>query len=94
MADDPSDPKDATPGEEHVERVKRAFDSLHENLGDRAEHAKEPMDALRSATAEGDADRVRAHLTDMRESHGWLYEELAKHPDIASLVNELALWGF
>ena len=30
----------------------------------------------------------------MKERHGWLYEELVKHPSLAAFIDELALWGF
>jgi hypothetical protein len=44
--------------------------------------------------AEGDTARARQELSDARERHGWLYDELARHPAVAALVHELALWGF
>ena len=46
------------------------------------------------AVAAGDADGMRLQLAQVKEHHGWIYEELARHPDVAALVNELALWGF
>ena len=33
-------------------------------------------------------------LAAVREQHGWLWEEMTRHPRVASLIDELALWGF
>ena len=52
------------------------------------------MERLRDATAGGDAGRAREELASVKERHGWLYEELVKHPSLAALIDELALWGF
>jgi hypothetical protein len=30
----------------------------------------------------------------VKDRHGWLYEELVKHPGLAAVIDELALWGF
>ncbi len=77
------------------DRVKRAFDDLHERLGDRpTEEERERLSRLREAAAAGDAAGMRDELARVKERHGWIYEELARHPDVAALVNELALWGF
>jgi hypothetical protein len=87
------DPK--TPDVPHEERVTKAFDSLHENLGERlTEGSRESIDRLRAAAAERDAETLRTHLLGMKETDSWLYRELAKHPDVAALINELAVWGF
>jgi hypothetical protein len=37
---------------------------------------------------------MRTHMESLREQHGWLYKELAAHPQVATLLDELALWGF
>jgi hypothetical protein len=89
-------PDEKTPGAEpHEERVNRAFDSLHENLGDRLTgEGKESVERLRAAAAERDAAGVKEHLASMKENDSWLYRELAAHPDVAALINELAVWGF
>jgi len=36
---------------------------------------------------------MRNELHAVKEEHGWLFEEMAKHPDLAALVNELARLG-
>jgi hypothetical protein len=90
----PAGPETAPPAE-HEERVNKAFDSLHEELGDRLddEH-RASIDALREAAVQRDTEAGREKLSEVRERHGWLYEELAKHPEVAALIDELALWGF
>lgn len=86
---------DEKPRDEHPERVQRAFDALQERLGERpTEEERERLARLREAAEARDAEGMRGHLTEVKERHGWLYEELAAHPDLAALVNELALWGF
>jgi hypothetical protein len=37
---------------------------------------------------------MRESLSAVRDRHGWLYRELAEHPELSNLLNELALWGF
>jgi hypothetical protein len=79
----------------HEERVNRAFDALHEGLGERlSDSGKEAVERLRAAAAGRDAESVRAHLSTLKEHDSWLYRELAAHPDVAALINELAVWGF
>jgi len=76
-------------------RVREAFDSFDKKLGERLDpHAREYVQKIRESAAQKDAEGVREHLTAVRERHGWLYRELAEHPAIASLLDELALWGF
>ena len=83
------------PPPDHPARVKEAFDSFHRKLGDRLdEGARESVERLREAAASRDAEKVREHMGEVREQHGWLYRELAEHPAIATLLDELALWGF
>jgi hypothetical protein len=83
------------PSDDHSARVQEAFDSFHQKLGDRLDSgARESVERLREAAARKDADRVREHMGEVREQHGWLYRELAEHPAIATLLDELALWGF
>jgi len=82
------------PDDAHKERVRAAFDDLGAKLGDRATpEARASVENLRAATLEKDAARLREHLDDMKEKHGWLWEELSAHPRVAALVNELALMG-
>jgi hypothetical protein len=85
----------APPSDDHSARVQEAFDSFHQKIGDRLDSgARESVERLREAAARKDADRVREHMGEVREQHGWLYRELAEHPAIATLLDELALWGF
>ena len=85
--------KDGEPG--HEERVQDAFDSLHESLGPRVgPEERESLEAVREAALRRDAGSVREGLATVRERHGWLWEEMAKHPQVAALIDELALWGF
>jgi signal transduction histidine kinase len=74
--------------------VAAAFDDLDAKLGDRATpEARASIEGLRAATLEKDAARLRAQLDDVKEKHGWLWEELTTHPRVTALVNELALMG-
>jgi hypothetical protein len=85
----------APPSDDHSARVQEAFDSLHQKLGDRLDGgARESVEKLREAAARKDADKVREHMGEVQERHGWLYRELAEHPGIATMLDELALWGF
>jgi len=80
---------------DHESRVQEAFDAFHEKLGERLDGtARESVERLRAAAAEKDAEKLREHLGEVKERHGWLYRELAEHPAIATLLDELALWGF
>jgi hypothetical protein len=89
-----SDEKDRPSGDQ-PERVNRAFDALHESLGDRpTDEERDRLAKLREAATAGDAAGMRARLAEVKEQHGWLYDEMARHPEVATLVNELALWGF
>ena len=56
--------------------------------------ARESLDRIREAAAGNDPEKMREHMTQVQEEHGWLYRELAEHPGVANLLNELALWGF
>lgn len=92
--DDPETPKPPHP-DEHAARVQEAFDAFHEKLGERLDgKARDSVEQLRVAAAEKDAEKIREHLGEVKERHSWLYRELAEHPAIATLLDELALWGF
>jgi hypothetical protein len=83
------------PSDEHAARVREAFDSLHQKLGDRLDSgARASVEKLREAAESRDAEKMRERMGEVREQHGWLYRELAEHPAIATLLDELALWGF
>ena len=90
-----SDDKTPAAGpEDHQSRVHAAFDDLESTLGDKiTADARRPLEQLRGAALEKDAEGIRGHMENVKERHGWLYEELAKHPGVAALVNELALMG-
>ncbi|MEO6323158.1 MAG: hypothetical protein ABIT01_03420 [Thermoanaerobaculia bacterium] len=78
----------------HEARVHEAFDHLSSTLGDRAEGpARDALARVRLAAANRDAEAAREGLTAVQEDHGWLYEEMTRHPRVAALIDELALWG-
>ena len=80
---------------DHETRVRDAFDSLHRNIGERLDDsARTSFDGLREAAERRDRDTLRRELTAVQEKHGWLYRELAEHPELSNILNELALWGF
>lgn len=86
MADEPRD--------EHESRVHESFDSLHAQVGDRMDDAgREALDRLRTAAAARNGEALRSGLKSLRDEHGWLYRELAEHPRLANLLDELALLG-
>ena len=90
MADDTGDDEDR-----HKRRVQDAFDSLHGNVDERLDDAsRRTLADLRAAAEKRDMEGLRSGLNGVREQHGWLYRELAEHPVLSSLMNELALWGF
>ncbi len=90
----PNSPEDK-PGEAHEKRVHGAFDDLEARLGDRADaDAKGALSQVREAAARRDAEAARQGLAVVRARHGWLWEEMSRHPRVASLIDELALWGF
>ena len=90
---DPETPD--TGSDDHASRVQEAFDAFHEKLGTRLDgEARESVERLREAAARKDAEKLREQLTAVQEEHGWLYRELAEHPAVATLLDELALWGF
>ncbi len=89
--------KEKSAGEDpsHETRVREAFDSFldgrRQNLDERGHGL---LERLREAAASRDREGLREHLTEAKEKHGWLYRELAAHPELANLLDELALWGF
>jgi hypothetical protein len=86
---------DKPPSDDHAARVHESFDALHATLGDRLdESSRAAVERLRAAASEKDGAALRKQLTELRESHGWLYKELAAHPKVATLLDELALLGF
>lgn len=88
-----TDEKDAK--NEKDGRVREAFDAVRRDLDARlGSDEREAVERLQAAAAGGDAARAREELASVKERHGWLYEELVKHPSLATLIDELALWGF
>ena len=76
-------------------RIHEAFDAVRRDLDDRlGAEERASVERLRDPAAEGDTARAREELAAVKERHGWLYEELVKHPSLATVVDELALWGF
>lgn len=82
-------------GDEQNGKVHEAFDAVRRDLDGRlGADERAAVERLREAAAEGDAARAREELAGVKERHGWLYEELVKHPRLAAVIDELALWGF
>ena len=88
MADEQEDGKDGA-------KVHEAFEAVRRDLGGRlGVEEQAAVERLRDAAAGGDAVRAREEMASVRERHAWLYEELVKHPSLATLIDALALWGF
>jgi hypothetical protein len=80
--------------DEHAERVRESFDSLHDKVSARMdEDQRAALEKLRAAAQARDGEALRKGLKDLRDQHGWLYRELAEHPRVANLLDELALLG-
>lgn len=86
MAESDSDP--------HRTRVSESFDALQAKVGGRLDDAgRDSIQRIQAAAAAKDTAALKTHLADLRERHGWLYKELAEHPRVAQLLDELALFG-
>ncbi len=82
------------PRDEHETNVHESFDSLHSQVAGRIDAAgSEAMARLRAAAAAKDGEALRTGLKSLRDEHGWLYRELAAHPRLANLLDDLALLG-
>jgi len=82
------------PSDEHQTRVSESFDALRERVGGRLDPAgRDAIERIRSAAASKDTEALKTHLAELKERHGWLYQELAAHPRVANLLDELALLG-
>jgi hypothetical protein len=89
----PDDPTDRNKA--HETRVHEAFDAFLGQHGERLDaNGHSLLGQMRDAASQKSQDRLREHLTEAKERHGWLYRELASHPQLATLLDELALWGF
>ena len=82
------------PRDEHASRVHADFDELHERLGERLDDpGRQAIERVRDAAAAKNGAELRKGLVSLRDEHGWLYKELATHPRLANLLDELALLG-
>jgi hypothetical protein len=82
------------PPDDHASRVHASFDALREKVGPRLDDASsEAIERVKAAAASKDVAALRAHMDELKQQHGWLYTELATHPRIANLLDELALLG-
>jgi hypothetical protein len=82
------------PKDEHEARIHESFDSLHEQVRARIDDTgRDAIEKLRAAAAARDSEALRRGLKDLQEKHGWLYRELAAHPRLANLLDDLALLG-
>ena len=74
------------PPDDHASRVNASFDALHEKVGSKLDDAsRAAIERVKTAAASKDADALRTHVGELKEHHGWLYKELATHPQIANL---------
>ena len=81
--------------DETNDKVHEAFDAVRRDLDERlGVEERAAVERLRDAAVDGDSARAREELASVKERHGWLYEELVKHPSLAAVIDELALWGF
>jgi hypothetical protein len=82
------------PNKAHETRVQKAFDAFHRQMGDRLDaRGRESVADVRDAASAKDGARLRRQLNDLSRHHSWLYRELASHPEVANLLDELALLG-
>ena len=80
--------------DEHAEKVHADFDELHARLGEKLdEPGRAAIERVRDAAAAKNGAELRKNLVTLRDEHGWLYRELATHPRLANLLDELALLG-
>jgi hypothetical protein len=85
---------DQKPPDDRAARVNASFDELDAQVGSRLDDAsRAAMERVRAAAAGGDHEALKQHVGALRQEHGWLYRELAAHPQIANWLDELALLG-
>ena len=90
---------DKSSGDEHgthETNVRESFESLYEQEQVRGridDSGRDALEKLRAAAAARDGAALRTGLKDLRDQHGWLYRELASHPRLANLLDDLALLG-
>src|SRR5262249_39706312 len=79
---------------EHAARVHGAFDSLQERLAGRLDAgSREALAAGGGAAGRGDAGGRGGERDGAQQRQGWLSRERAEHPQVATLLDELALGG-
>jgi hypothetical protein len=79
---------------DHAARVRESFDAFHEKVGPKLDDdSRAAMEQVRTAATDRNGAALRTGLKDLRDRHGWLYRELATHPQLANLLDELALIG-
>jgi len=85
---------DKGPNKAHEARVQKAFEAFQRQIGDRLDaRGRESVADVRDAASAKDGERLRRQLNDLSRHHSWLYRELASHPEVANLLDELALLG-
>ena len=93
-----SDPEPESEGEskqnDRQARVRQAFGSLRQSLGERAsERDEQRVLGIRDAVESGNRTKAEEHLSKVKEESSWLYEELMKHPEISAIMQELSIMG-
>jgi hypothetical protein len=79
---------------DHAARVRESFDAFHEKVGGKLDDSsRAAIEQVRTAAADRNGAALRTGLKELRDQHGWLYRELATHPTLANLLDELALIG-
>ena len=77
------------------EEVRKAFDAMHQSVADKvSETEKANLIAIKEAAASQDNEKLQGHLEKTKSESNWLYEELMKHPEVSSILRELAIMGF
>ena len=80
--------------DDHAARVRESFDAFHEKVGGKLDdETRAAIARVRTAADDRNGDALRKGLKELRDRHGWLYRELATHPTLANLLDELALIG-
>ncbi len=77
------------------EEVRKAFDAMHQSVADKVSEAeKAHLIAIKEAAVTQDSKKLKGHLETTKSESNWLYEELMKHPEVSSILRELAIMGF
>ena len=86
--------RDTDRDREYANRIAGAFGSFEKKLGERFTKEEERVIGIREAALKGDKAELEKHLAKTKSETSWLYEELMKHPEISSIMRELAIMGF